>query len=438
MTRHRQHPIQPDTTYSGIGELTYSPSGTHFVPSLLTPLVRSYPGPYGSMIDTVHKGPWKWDDCQHDQVMFDCSYYDPADSLHSPKTNILYTESGLLSNAWEQDVSRLLKPYMQAKQRRGIPFLQDILARSSLLPRGIELDRDPFDTGVNIWFLVRDLIDLKHLLPQILQIVRHAGALKRRYKGRSIADIKAIPNAYLLDKFGIDPTLDDIEQFVKLIAKWREMYDHLDSLMQVMHVVKSPAIDFLQDRSYDFQESFTVPPMFGKGTDQLYCQVQHNVTQLEWHGTAKYKFSAPDAKGWLARLKQFMDAFGVLDVGSAVWDLIPFSFLVDWFVGVGPWLHKNRIQLFPASILLQDYCESISYVDRMSITMDWLQPIDWPHSLSREGRHLEVARAIHRIYLRRRGQPRNLRLSRPKISKSFISLTKCAIGGSLAAQRLIR
>jgi len=54
-----------------------------------------------------------------------------------------------------------------------------------------------------------------------------------------------------------------------------------------------------------------------------------------------YTAHPPKFKWFWTRFAQLCDAYGVrLDAGIA-WDAIKFSFVVDWFVNVGPWLHAN-------------------------------------------------------------------------------------------------
>jgi hypothetical protein len=82
-----------------------------------------------------------------------------------------------------------------------------------------------------------------------------------------------------------------------------------------------------------------------------------NLISCRFKRTLKYRLLCPELTGWLNRLKQFVDLFGVLDP-AAVWDVIPWSFVVDWFLPVGRWLHDNRPRLFPAEFEVLDYCES--------------------------------------------------------------------------------
>jgi len=77
--------------------------------------------------------------------------------------------------------------------------------------------------------------------------------------------------------------------------------------------------------------------------------------------TLAYRYSVPELNGFLARCGQFLDTLGVgLDPGI-IWEAIPFSFVVDWFVRVGDWLHSHRIDNYPATVHIDDFCKSVKY-----------------------------------------------------------------------------
>lgn len=52
-----------------------------------------------------------------------------------------------------------------------------------------------------------------------------------------------------------------------------------------------------------------------------------------------------------------------LDVsGYTIWDLIPFSFMVDWFLPVGDWLEDQRNERSLRNYVITNICWSISYI----------------------------------------------------------------------------
>jgi hypothetical protein len=147
-----------------------------------------------------------------------------------------------------------------------------------------------------------------------------------------------------------------------------------------------------------------------------------------------YRLICPELKSWLSRVKQFIDLFGVINP-TALWDLIPFSFVVDWFFGFGKWLQRNRPRLFKGSVVVYDYCESIrlqythEYYAAADIWVDQTNPAGYPvNSVGTE-------RCV--TYIRRRYQPAVGGLTLGS-SHPLLSIREAVIASGLVAQRIPR
>jgi len=298
---------------------------------------------------------------------------------------------------------------------------------------------DPFDTGFSIWYLIVDLFQVKGLFRQLFR----SKALNRRFRALDGLDLKKtakqLADDHLLVSFGLIPTVADIQQFVSLLKKWREPYDDMKRKLALPKTWVQQPISLVAQVP-------NPPSLFGTSNVGIFslpvsvsirAEVQTNAT---WHGMAKYHYNAPEAQGWLARLKQFVDAFGILDP-AAIWDVIPWSFVVDWFYGIGHWLHRNRPQLFPAYVVIDDYCESIRLQNRITWygTYDLVLP-DTSSSVQDAGYvyDLVLGSETHTVYLRRRCKPPSLVVSAPQLNTSFLSVRRALISASLLTQRVLR
>jgi hypothetical protein len=87
-----------------------------------------------------------------------------------------------------------------------------------------------------------------------------------------------------------------------------------------------------------------------------------------------YWASMPKFKQYWTRVQQLCDAYGIrLDAGI-LWDAIPYSFTVDWFLNVGPWLHENwAVDAFQVDIRYLGLCHSarVEIVESLS----WYRPL---------------------------------------------------------------
>jgi hypothetical protein len=323
--------------------------------------------------------------------------------------------------------------------------------RDPRLPHKIRIDRDPFDTDFSIWFLVVDLRELVTLYIRIFapndlsKRYRRNGRINRMRSailGKDDRTASQFHNANLFTQFGLLPTIRDFQEFFTLLAKWKERYDQAKELFRRKHNYHLPVVDVpwlnLFTRTYTGLRGYAPEQHF-----DLTAEVSTSVS-ARFNRTLQYHYTAPEFQGWMSRIAQFIDAFGLLDP-AAIWDVIPFSFVLDWFVKIGAWLHNNRPRLFPAGYHVLDYCESIKRQDTVNWRMIWTEPVllfnpDGPptQSLAREG---PVMREIFTSYDRRKYSPSvesfDIQLT-PEKSKRFVSLRRVSIASSLLAQRLPR
>lgn len=111
---------------------------------------------------------------------------------------------------------------------------------------------------------------------------------------------------------------------------------------------------------------------FGGGSYTWNLDVKHD---CEVRAYAYYRVMAT---GLISRLNDF----GAFDVPRAIWELVPFSFVVDWFVPIGDWL-ASLTPKFGVEILVSGYREH----DRKEVirtltgyTPDGAGPGQWPSS----------------------------------------------------------
>jgi hypothetical protein len=188
----------------------------------------------------------------------------------------------------------------------------------------------------------------------------------RAIQGNTIAG--AVSKDYLAFQFGLLPTIADLRDFAQLFAKWGLYYGEKGDLLTAVHSHKCQPKERLAGSKWHHRGKASID-----GSDipiEISIAEPHSVQ----HGTAKYYFVCPELTGVLNRMCQLTDLLGVLDP-AAIWDKIPFSFVIDWFIPVGHWLHANlKPQLFPADCVICDYCESIGSKSIVSVRAHYASP----------------------------------------------------------------
>jgi len=85
-----------------------------------------------------------------------------------------------------------------------------------------------------------------------------------------------------------------------------------------------------------------------------------------------YTYDASALQGQLGKLRGLIHAFGVDRVGSILWEALPFSFVVDWFVNIGDMIRSVEDHLLdPLPIVIHDFSHSLKYGWRISLRWNW-------------------------------------------------------------------
>lgn len=404
------------------------------------------------MIDAQQKGERVYNDCTHVSVLSSGVILSTLGSFQfipgyllsgtNPSHNSVAYQlrNSTVMEAAKAYLSRSTSPEFSELDRfyhRFEPMFSD-----RRLPREFTIRRDPFDTDFSVWYLLVDLLDAKKLLKSLAKGL--FGSV-RRYKVPRTYTARDIHDSHLAIRFGVIPTVNDIEALVSTIRSWNDRAKVLAALPSKRYVSHSNldgsnVTSLLPDGYQEWEETvFPVLPLVGSG-----CSVKvHSITAASWHGQALYGFACPELQGWVSRLAQICDTFGVLDP-AAIWDVVPFSFIVDWFFSVSAWLHKNRPRLFPATAVLHDYLETIKVTTTVTYTLTGeyanIAAHSWPWTLSNS---TAIGTEVYTTYLRRRFRPDDgyvkLAPSDRRRDASFVTLAnRVAVSAALIGQRVPR
>lgn len=367
-----------------------------------------YPSPYVQhtvqiMDDYVTKGERSYNDCLNRKRVGEYRVF----NVMGLQTRIQAVKDGstnALATAWNASCGMIVeaaKPFLPMMQVAP-PYstIVEQVRGSSSLPRTIEIDRDPFDTGFSVWFLLVDLFSFKAVRKTANAAIQavfntdvsddaaqdalkaYRGKLRKRkvtklsrrrlFRTRSgtvrTESAKQFADTHLGIRFGILPFVKDVQEFLKLINKWKDLYDQVGLLLTKRYRAHSNKEWADPPWLPDGEQTITFAPFFNSGSIDLTVK---RTTRVTWHGLTLYGFSCPEFQGWLSRLKQISDAFGIFDP-AALWDVIPFSFIVDWFFSVSTWLHKNRPRWFPASVVIHDYLETVRIDTRYEYSIRYM------------------------------------------------------------------
>jgi hypothetical protein len=176
--------------------------------------------------------------------------------------------------------------------------------------------------------------------------------------------------ANLVWQFAVRPTLDDAKKLASLIGEFESRISKLIAnagKRRVAHYAR-PIDNYIVLPSYGLNN---IAGVFGSTTNTIERRRDWK-SRPKYHASMLYTYDADALKGQLGKLRGLITALGVDRVGSILWEAIPFSFVVDWFVNVGDMIRSVEDQLLgPLPIVIHDFNHSVKYSWRISLRWNW-------------------------------------------------------------------
>jgi hypothetical protein len=236
------------------------------------------------------------------------------------------------------------------------------------------------DTGLSVPVFIRELFELKALLRNAVAIVtklpKHVIKLMKK-------PAKEISGDYLSAIFGWIPLVRDLSSIITKIITLEDIIDkYIEGAgkRRTLHYRKALHPETFQDADYfdavylglveanygDYNPS----EMLEAGLDGLHLKLgvwkQTVIKDLKFQATLDYTYELPLASGLAsvlasARTRAGLDVFGINLSPSDLWEIVPLSFVYDWFFDIGSALEEYDLVNFPTNVVIHDYAYSYSY-----------------------------------------------------------------------------
>lgn len=197
-------------------------------------------------------------------------------------------------------------------------------------------------------------------------VVRKNGKVVRRYAHQRVKDFTPFDTAqglWLEYRYGWTPLIHDIVNGLKAVNAQLLRND----------LTKFPFERVVKRKGSDAEQVVTHPPLsHSGGTWTISTRTQH-IVQVKAY--AKYQVVAE------AGIMNRLNDFGAFDVPLALWEVVPYSFVVDWFVPIGTWLAALTPKV---GVKIVDSGISVKTVKSVSRTVigyvpDAVGPGQWPY-----------------------------------------------------------
>lgn len=217
-------------------------------------------------------------------------------------------------------------------------------------------------TGLSVPNFLLELDDIKTLwgsvkknLSLFNRIRKEQVAAYRRYLITKKVPMQVIENDLAL-KFGLKPLIGDIKDLIKTVATIRDKLKRFEDMCGTL--IKGDNTVF--NKSAGGNGSFAYPA--GSTIFYSWSCVQ------KVKGYVCYSPLFPAVwNGYDAVFRAYLDGLGFELNPRILWDAIPFTFVIDWFFGVGNWLDRFKIDALELPIDLLDCSVQI----KTELKVDW-------------------------------------------------------------------
>jgi hypothetical protein len=331
--------------------------------------------------------------------------------------------------SWDRPNTGLPQMYNpQADGFVAIPGVNDIELRDNafyaLLPQ-----LKPLLSLPNSLIELKDAKTVVHTMERLKRLYFHSyGRKTLRQILRAIGG--AGSDVYLQVKFNVQPFFSDIANMRKILEKGRQDTNNLLDNAGKRRILRSSVS--LGSKMPSFTESSLAVP-FGNQSGHIpggntgLCRANRIVkyTDAQFHAQMEYSYSIPDWQRENAAIRGLLDQMGVNLNPVILWNAIPWSFVLDWVIGVNRYLTRFRQSNLEPCTTIHRWCWSVSATRVIISSKDM-------GIGGHQAGSAQVARLTETAYKRSTSTPD----INTAIHSSGLSPTEISLGAALAGSRL--
>jgi hypothetical protein len=234
----------------------------------------------------------------------------------------------------------------------------------------------PRISALNSIYELKDIKSIPHTLARLSKGLDSIAALKRAVISAAKAKrlsfgviwsrplrsiLKAVGDAYLQKEFNIEPLLSDLNSVRVATQNVRKQINKLladEGKPKKHHYRRSLAPSYP-----DVTRSVSIP--FSEGFVDSISVCTYTTTLF--HAELEYSFTLKDYERAEALPRGLLDNLGINVDPGVIWRAIPWSFVVDWFVGVSRFLSQFAQRNIEPVTYVRRYCASMK-VERVITT----------------------------------------------------------------------
>lgn len=251
-----------------------------------------------------------------------------------------------------------------------------------------------------------------------------ASASSGTFWEKSVGTIKKVARkaawANLAYQFAVRPTVSDAMKAIKTLQSYKQSLSRL---------INEAGQSQRRHYSRPVDNHVTLPAdIFIDPGSSAFGATSTTIRRMEWVTRPKYcasmyfTYDTSALRGNFGRINYLLNAFGINRPASILWEAIPYSFVVDWFVNVGDVIGSVEDAIAnPLPIVIHDFSESLKweYRTRAEWRLDNVYKCD-------------IAQVSVKSYSRNRSIPSTY----DRLSVRTPSLNQVGLGASLITVRM--
>lgn len=203
-----------------------------------------------------------------------------------------------------------------------------------------------------------------------LSSLKNVAAFARKPTLRSLAGLAA--GTYLQWKFAIAPLISDINATWRAVStvesKLRKLLDGVEKVRVGHFSVAYPEYvnDTIITPGWSYQQPFGYPYAASRRFQAWGLTREIAYEPSKFHVEIEYSYCLLDLQVAHSRLFAYLDAFGINLNPAIIWNAIPYTFLLDWVVGVSRFLDGMKAGFMDPMVFIRQYLWSITRERRIT------------------------------------------------------------------------
>jgi hypothetical protein len=213
-----------------------------------------------------------------------------------------------------------------------------------------------------------ELKDFKSLPRTIMRAKAVLTSLKKS-SGILRALFRSSSDGYLQAQFNILPLLSDVIGVTQALSETRRQLRKLMSNAD-RRLVRHYSTNMSQEYS-NSDESASATVTWQVVPDQFRSRRQVFYSIRQFSATMEYSYHVNNLSGLDNETAALLDVLGVNLNPSIIWNAIPWTFVIDWLVGVSRWLDQFRTRNLEPVTRIHQYCYSIHVKREILTSLGW-------------------------------------------------------------------